>query len=65
MAESPPVRSQYKELRNLYLEGDEGNQLPLSNVIQIYLRKEELDPGDIEDRGVQIGTTWPRFGISK
>ena len=56
MVESPPVRSQYEELSNLYLEGDEGDQLPLSNVVQIYLHKEELDPGDIKDRGMQIGT---------
>ena len=50
MAESLPSDNQhYEELRNQYFEGDEGKQLALVNIIQIYKQKDELEPSDVED----------------
>ena len=66
MAESSPSDNQhYEELRNQYFKGDEGKQLALVNIIQIYKQKNELEPSDVEDQGIQIGNEHPQFRLSE
>ena len=62
---SPSDNQHYEELRNQYFEGDEGEQLALVNIIQIYKQKDELEPSDVEDQGIQIGNERPQFRLSE